>query len=131
MAIKLSAAEARKLGLAPKGKAVPAGAQAETARRAMISAYCRAHGLPEPEYEVRFHPTRKWRFDMLFQRWLAVEQEGMAFGGGRHQRHGGFIADMEKYNAATVLGYRLLRFTRKQIDSGLAFQTIKEALGEL
>ena len=131
MAIKLSAAAARRLGLTAKKAKTATDKSVETARRAMIGAYCRAHGLPEPEYEVLFHPTRKWRFDMLFQRWLAVEIDGVTYAGGRHQRIGGFIADMEKQNAATVLGYRILRFLPRQIDSGMAFQTIKEALGEL
>lgn len=131
MSLRISGAQAKRLGLTAKPKKPENRHAAETARRALIDMYCRAHGIEPPDYEVRFHPTRMWRADMCFQGWLMVEQEGLAQGGGRHQRIAGFLEDLDKYNAMTVLGYRLLRFTRKQIDSGVAFQTIKEALGQL
>ena len=66
--------------------------------------------LPEPVREFRFHATRKWRFDFAWpEQKVAVEIEGL--GGGRHQRRGGFIKDAEKYNAAQVAGWRVLRYT--------------------
>ncbi len=67
--------------------------------------------------EYRFHPTRKWRFDCAFpDRKVAVELEGGTYTGGRHTRGKGYEQDIEKYNAAVVLGWRLLRFTAGQLE---------------
>lgn len=69
-------------------------------------------GLPAPEREWRFSPPRRWRFDFAWpDRKVAVEVEGSARGGGRHQRRAGFQADAEKYNAAAELGWVVLRYT--------------------
>ncbi len=66
--------------------------------------------------EFRFHPTRMWRSDYaLPDKKILIEIEGGAWSGGRHTRGKGFIADMEKYNAAAMLGYRILRYTPQQI----------------
>ena len=66
--------------------------------------------------EHAFHPARKWRFDYAFiGPKLAVEIEGQ----GRHQTYVGFRGDCEKYNAAVLHGWRVLRFVaaeRKHID---------------
>ena len=79
--------------------------------------------------EYRFHPVRKWRIDFAFQdAKLAVEVEGAVWSGGRHTRGGGFEADCDKYNALTLAGWRLLRFTNSHIKSGEAIQTIQAAL---
>jgi len=59
--------------------------------------------------EVKFHPTRKWRFDFVVEGDIAIEIDGGVWG-GRHTRGGGFIKDMEKLNNATLLGYRVLRY---------------------
>lgn len=68
--------------------------------------------LPQPESEYSFHPERKWRFDFAYpDKRLAIEIEGGTWSHGRHSRPLGFSADCEKYNEATVLGWRVLRFT--------------------
>jgi len=65
--------------------------------------------------EFRFHGERKWRADFAIpSRMILIEIEGGIWSGGRHTRGGGFAGDMEKYNAAAVLGYRLLRYTPSQ-----------------
>jgi len=85
----------------------------------------RAFGLPEPEREYRFHPERKWRIDLCWPDVkLAVEIEGGAFLYGRHNRPASYIKDIEKYNALTLAGYHLLRFTPKQMANGEAQETI-------
>lgn len=90
---------------------------------------CVAHKLLEPVPEHTFAPPRKWAFDWCWPEWrLAVEIEGGAWIAGRHTRAQGFIKDMEKYNAAAVLGWRVLRFTPQQIESGACFLVIKEAI---
>jgi very-short-patch-repair endonuclease len=65
--------------------------------------------------EFQFHPTRKWRFDFAIpEKKVAIEYEGV-FGKGksRHTTVTGYTADAEKYNAAALLGYRVLRYTAK------------------
>jgi very-short-patch-repair endonuclease len=47
---------------------------------------------------------------------VAVELEGGTNTGGRHVRPAGYEQDVEKYNQAVVLGWRLLRFTSQQLD---------------
>lgn len=84
--------------------------------------------LPEAEY--RFHPTRKWRFDFAYpERHLAIEVEGGTWKGGRHTRGSGYEKDCEKYNAAAMQGWAVLRFTSSMIQSGKAVKLIQEALG--
>lgn len=66
--------------------------------------------------EFRFHEKRKWRFDYAIpDMMIAVEVEGGAFTQGRHTRGKGFIADIEKYNTATSMGWRLFRTTPKEM----------------
>ena len=99
-------------------------------------------GVPLPEREFRFHETRKWAFDFAWpdkgadedgcvyeqNHGLAVEVEGASFTGGRHTRGAGFEADCEKYNTATLQGWRVLRFTASMVKSWEAARTIKGVL---
>lgn len=72
--------------------------------------------LPEPVKELRFSPPRRWRFDYAWEAGkVALEVEGGVWTGGRHTRGKGFLADMEKYNTATVMGWRVLRVTPDQL----------------
>lgn len=94
----------------------------------VFDAMCKAMGLPTPQREFRFAPPRRWRFDYLFGDRIALEIEGGAWTGGRHTRGAGFIADMEKYNTATIMGYRVLRCTPGQLRSGEGLELVKKAL---
>jgi very-short-patch-repair endonuclease len=92
-----------------------------------LSLHLKAAGIPDPEREYRFHQKRKWRFDFAWpDLMLAVEVEGGIYSGGRHVRGAGFQKDVEKYNAATIAGWRVLRFTAHMICDGTALQTIEE-----
>lgn len=89
--------------------------------------------LPAPVTELRFAPPRRWRFDLAWvDQKLAVEIEGGAWVNGRHSRGRGFESDAEKYNAATLAGWRLLRFTPSMInaDPRQVIETISTALGQ-
>lgn len=78
--------------------------------------------------EFRFHPTRRWRFDYAFPaRRVAIEVEGGVWSYGRHNRPKGFINDMEKYNAATALGWRVFRCTPQQLLQEDFLQTVAAA----
>jgi hypothetical protein len=91
---------------------------------------CSACGLPAPKAEFRFHAKRKWRFDFAWPApdLVALEVEGGIFSGGRHTRGAGFAKDMEKYNEATAMGWRLLRVTPSELMTAYTFDLIRRAL---
>ncbi len=85
------------------------------------------HGIRE----YRFDPLRRWRIDLAFPGlMLAVEIDGGAFTEGRHTRGVGFVKDMEKSNALTLAGWRLLRFTPEQVRKGEALEVVLKALAQ-
>ena len=87
--------------------------------------------LPVPVREHKFHPTRKWRFDLAFlESKLAVEVEGGIWTYGRHNRAISFIKDMEKYNEACLLGWNLLRFTTDMVKKGESIKIISKFFEE-
>lgn len=89
----------------------------------------RVNKLPPPQREFPFHPERKWRFDFADPKLkIAAECEGGVWTQGRHTRGAGFIADLDKYNAAALLGWLVLRFTRTQIASGEAIRAWMRAI---
>jgi len=86
----------------------------------------------EFEQEFEFHPKRKWRADFhLVGKKILVEVEGAIWSGGRHTRGKGYIGDMEKYNAATMMGFQVLRFSTDQVKSGSAIEQIEKMVGDL
>lgn len=99
----------------------------------LLLQHCRERGLPVPIPQYRFAAKtlgRQWRADLYFPPDLLVEIEGGRWTGGRHVRPQGFAADLEKYNAATLLGYRVLRVLPEQIErSTEAAALIATALG--
>lgn len=91
-------------------------------------AYCLAHQYPVPVGEHEFHPARAWRFDLAFvAEKVAVEFEGGVWTGGRHTRGTGYSADIEKYNAASLMGWRVIRCTYKQLQQGLLWKWLDMA----
>lgn len=86
----------------------------------------KAAKLPLPEIEQRFHPVRRWRFDMAWPDFkIGVEVEGGTWVGGAHNRGRHFESDCEKYNTAVQLGWRVLRFTTDMVEDGRALETIR------
>lgn len=84
------------------------------------------------EQEFEFHQARKWRADFhLVGKKILVEVEGGIWSGGRHTRGKGYIGDMEKYNAATMMGFQVIRFSTDQVKSGHAIQQIEKMVGDL
>lgn len=78
----------------------------------------RALKVPEPERQYRFHNTRKWRFDFSWpDRKLAVEIEGGIWAKGAHTRGKRFNSDAEKYNAAALAGWQVLRYTTDTVKN--------------
>lgn len=108
----------------------------------------RANHLPEPERHFRFAAAhvgpgrglrqrlqaarlRDWEADFVWHDYgLLLEVEGGIWVGGRHTRGGGYESDVEKYNAATRLGWRVLRVTGKMIRDGRALALLREVLDD-
>lgn len=112
-------------------KAPKADTDSGSALELHLDASLRASGLPPFVREHRFHPTRRWRLDFAWpSAKLGVEIEGGIYSRGRHGRGSGIAADIEKSNALTLLGWRLLRFHGDQVRSGQAVETIRQALTE-
>lgn len=87
-------------------------------RSDLFTALCRSRLGVECVREHRFHPSRMWRFDYAIpERRIALEVEGGVWTQGRHTRPRGFLGDMEKYNAAAVLGWRVVRTTPDRLFS--------------
>jgi hypothetical protein len=110
---------------APEPKVKRAFERAEVFLRAL-----EVRGLPRPEREWKFEAKRRWRFDYAWpERMVALEVEGGVWTGGRHTRGAGFLKDLEKYNRAAVLGWRLLRVTPDKLVSFGTFEMLREILG--
>lgn len=82
--------------------------------------------------EYHFHDKRKWRFDFAIPHIkMAIEIEGAVFAQGRHVRGSGYSKDCEKYNHATVLGWKVYRFPSNTLKSGEAFEFLKYVVFEI
>jgi hypothetical protein len=136
--VKLTAAEARKLGLDAPAKVASRKPKSPMAGQ-LFDSLCLAHGVPVPAKEFRFDPPRKWMFDYFWHApWpsnvkhagIALEVEGGVWTGGRHVRGSGFLKDCDKYNEAAIMGICVLRCTPADIESGAAFALVKRALME-
>lgn len=89
----------------------------------------KANNIPLPIIEYQFHPTRKWRFDYYWQQnRFALEVEGGVWTGGRHTRGTGFLKDMEKYNSATIMGFRIIRTVPDDLTSDTTIRMIKQLI---
>jgi len=94
-----------------------------------IIEFFESQGLPPPVAEYQFHPTRRWRFDFAWlSEKIALEVEGAIWTGGRHTSAAGFHKDMEKYNAASVLGWRVLRVTPNWVATVGTAQLVRDAM---
>lgn len=95
----------------------------------LLAAQLRYAELPEPVREWRFHPTRRWRFDLCWpDRLLAVEVQGGIYRGGGHTSVTGLKRDIEKLNAATLLGWRVLLVHGDMVRDGSALSLIEDAM---
>jgi len=80
--------------------------------------------------EYRFDAVRRWRFDFAMpDKRLAIEVEGGTWINGRHNRGSSMEAELEKYNAAAIQGWTVLRFTTSQVKRGEAVKAIIGYLG--
>lgn len=103
-----------------------------TQKQPKYDAFClllRQHLGVEVVAEHRFHPTRLWRFDYAIpSHRIAIEIDGGVWNQGRHNRPKGYIADLDKFNNAAALGWRVLKFTPQQQFTTKALRLIREAV---
>lgn len=93
---------------------------------AALAMMLRAYGV-EHEREYRFAPPRRWRADFAVPaRRLLLEVEGAIHTNGRHTRGSGYEADLEKYNAAALAGWTVLRYSTAMVQSGEAIAQVME-----
>lgn len=79
--------------------------------------------------ELKFHPVRKWSFDVAIPEYhIAIEIEGGSFTQGRHTRVKGFQQDMEKYNEALRLGWKVIRITPQQVNSNYIIDLLSDLI---
>lgn len=79
------------------------------------------------EAEYRFHPSRKWRFDLATVCCMvAVECNGGIWSRGRHSRGAGLQSDYDKLNSATSHGWTVFQFSTEDIMSGRDVQFLKD-----
>ena len=101
------------------GSAGALGVEVPNPLAAKFEQLWQTHAGPELVKEYRFHPSRKWRADYAVLGGGAkvlIELEGGIYSNGRHSRAAGFLADCDKYNAATMLGFCVLRLGTGQVD---------------
>lgn len=96
----------------------------------MLAEQVIAAGYPAPVLEHTFAPPRRWRFDLAWpDRMVACEVEGSTWApAGRHRSAAGFHKDLEKYNAAALLGWRVVRVTTNMVRDGRALEVVEVAL---
>ena len=81
--------------------------------KAYIEIFLKTSGY-QFESEYKFHPVRRFRFDWAIPSLkVAIEYEGLFSRKSRHTTITGFTNDTVKYNLATTLGWRVLRYTAK------------------
>jgi len=96
----------------------------------VVLAFFKEHGIPEPEFEVRFHPDRMWRSDICWRgRGLMLECDGGIFIAGGHNRGAQMLKTWEKENEACCMGYRILRCQPKDLCTKDTADLIKRCLG--
>ena len=78
--------------------------------------------------EYRFAKPRRWRADLFIKPDWLLEVDGGMWTGGGHSGGKGQIDDMEKNNAAVMMGFRVLHFTPAQVENGDAVKVVAGAI---
>lgn len=90
---------------------------------------CAHHGIPSPHTEHRFAEGRKFAFDYAWPSFrVALEKEGGVFTRQAHGSISGILRDIEKYNLAASLGWRVLRVIPSDIVKPETFALVRTTL---
>lgn len=103
-----------------------------------VKAWCKENGLPEPVFEHRFHPARKWRFDIawdvrchagnIHSYNVACEIQGGLWIRGGHNRGAQMKADWEKLHEAQLLGWKMIYVEPKDLLTKETADLVKKML---
>jgi hypothetical protein len=97
----------------------------------ILIAEIRQEKLPTPITEIRFHPTRKWRFDLGWpMQKIGIEIHGSVYANGHHTRGKGFEDDREKMNEAQLLGWTVLEYSTGQVKQGTPILDLKRLFAQ-
>ena len=104
--------------------------KAESHLEALLLAQLRAAGLPEPERQHKLIPGRRFAADFCWvEERLYCEVDGGTWAPkSRHTSGSGVESDCEKSSLAAGLGFRQVRVTGRQVESGQALAWIQAAL---
>jgi very-short-patch-repair endonuclease len=80
------------------------------------------------ERQVKVIEGRKFAWDFLVAGMILLEVDGGIYVQGRHTRGAGYTKDCEKTALAVIEGWRVMRVTSDQVESGEACQWIKKAI---
>ncbi len=95
----------------------------------VVEAFYVESGLPVPYFEYRFHPERKWRFDMAWPNYMVyLECDGGIFIQGRHSQGAAMLKEWEKLNTAAGLGWRILFCQPSEVCMTDTVELIRKAL---
>lgn len=122
--MRVTIEEARALAAKPKRR------DSDKLESAFVNA-AKLGRLPLDVREHRFAPPRRWRFDFAWrEQKLAVEIEGGTYVNGGHNRGKAYADNCEKYNAAVLHGWRVLRYTTDDMSKRplQVIDEVKEAL---
>lgn len=91
----------------------------------------KAHQIPDPVREWKFHPDRLWRWDFAWKNeMVALEIEGgIWMPKGAHSGGVAITRDCEKANEGELLGWTMIRATEAHIKNGMMIDWVKRALG--
>ena len=99
-----------------------------TAAQMLLRTHLMELGYKDLESEYQFCSDRRWKADLASpNRRLLFECDGGMWRGG-HRRGKALEADYERQNRAQLEGWRILRFTNRQILTGEALEWLKEHL---
>jgi very-short-patch-repair endonuclease len=99
----------------------------QTAAQILLAVHLKELGIATiPEY--RFDPERQFRFDLASLEFrVGFEVDGGMFRGG-HKRGEALEGDYEKQNEAQLQGWKIIRFTNRQVLTGQAKEFMKKWL---
>jgi len=82
--------------------------------------------------EWRFDHKRQWRFDFAdINEKVAIELEGGIWTHGAHTRGKHYNSDCEKYNRATLMGWKVFRLTTDMITRAHVLPLVCLASGKI
>jgi len=129
--LRLTESEAKVWGIEKlEGKPIVTKKRGKSEGEETLAFQLKTSGI-EYEREVKFHPSRRWRFDFaLRDAMLAVEVEGGVYTQGRHTRGKSWEMDAIKYAEAELMGWHVMRFSTGQVKTGLAIDYIRRFIGD-